>query len=432
MAPAGQGTDRYHALDALRGAAMFLGVGLHAALPYSRLPVPFWPVRDLSQTNAFDFLLIAVHAFRMQVFFLLAGFFGGLLYTRYGLKRTAGHRLRRVALPLALALVTVQPAVQAVSMYAVSTRTWPGGPTVFGRPAPLSDSPATAVLDHFTGGEFLGYIVPAHLWFLWFLLLCFGLMLPLAWLADRVRAKSIGRRWDVMARRLFRSRLRWPVLAGVTWPFMLLMAAPAGPDTPLDWVPPAHLLGYYFLFFLAGWTLYRHRDLLSRFASGWPLGLAVGQLLVLPAGLALLDFSVSPHHVGLTDGTPFRVAAAGAISLYTWLTVGGLVGLFLAGLSRERAWVRWLADSSYWCYLASVPPIVLFQHLAFGWPAGPWAKFAAVTAATVAVLLVTYRFGVRYTWVGVLLNGVRAKPVRVAEAEPAILPLPAPVARRAA
>ena len=37
--------DRYHALDALRGFAMLLGVLLHAALPYTAMRVPFWPVQ---------------------------------------------------------------------------------------------------------------------------------------------------------------------------------------------------------------------------------------------------------------------------------------------------------------------------------------------------------------------------------------------------
>ena len=68
--------DRYHALDALRGFAMLLGVLLHAAVPYATIPVPFWPVQDSRGTRALDLFLFAVHDFRMQVFFLLAGFFG--------------------------------------------------------------------------------------------------------------------------------------------------------------------------------------------------------------------------------------------------------------------------------------------------------------------------------------------------------------------
>ena len=39
--------DRYHALDALRGFAMLLGILIHAGIPYAAtIKVPFWPVHD--------------------------------------------------------------------------------------------------------------------------------------------------------------------------------------------------------------------------------------------------------------------------------------------------------------------------------------------------------------------------------------------------
>ena len=58
-------------------------------------------------------------------------------------------------------------------------------------------------------------MIPAHLWFLWYLLLCFAVMLPLAWLADWLREYPLGRRWDMAARWLFRSRTRWLLARGV-------------------------------------------------------------------------------------------------------------------------------------------------------------------------------------------------------------------------
>src|SRR5438128_709374 len=101
---------------------MFLGVLLHAALPYTSHPVPFWPVQDSHRFELFDLLLVAIHDFRMQLFFLLAGLFGCLLYTRYGAIGTARHRLKRVALPLILAFLTIQPLLQVVSVYAASAQ----------------------------------------------------------------------------------------------------------------------------------------------------------------------------------------------------------------------------------------------------------------------------------------------------------------------
>ena len=45
-------------------------------------------------------------------------------------------------------------------------------------------------------------MIPAHLWFLYFLLLCLALMLPLAWLGDRLRTRTLGEAWDAAFRQL--------------------------------------------------------------------------------------------------------------------------------------------------------------------------------------------------------------------------------------
>src|SRR5438309_10532055 len=99
--------DRYHALDTLRAFAMFLGIALHAGLSFTTTRVPFWPVYDNDTFILADVFLIAVHDFRMQLFFLLAGFFGCLLYQRYGLLGMLRHRVCRVLVPLALGVAFI-------------------------------------------------------------------------------------------------------------------------------------------------------------------------------------------------------------------------------------------------------------------------------------------------------------------------------------
>ncbi len=104
---------RRYDLDALRAFAMLLGVGLHAALAF--FPAPWWVQDSTSSFNGpYDEFLWAVHGFRMPVFFLMSGFFTALLWRRRGLRSLLGHRLRRVALPLAIGLVTLIPVVDWV------------------------------------------------------------------------------------------------------------------------------------------------------------------------------------------------------------------------------------------------------------------------------------------------------------------------------
>ena len=51
--------------------------------------------------------------------------------------------------------------------------------------------------------------------------------------------------------------------------------------------------------------------------------------------------------------------------------------------------------------------IVAFQLLLLAVPLPPLAKIALVLAATIAVLLAAYRYGVRPTFIGAVLNGRR-------------------------
>lgn len=59
------GHARRHDLDALRGVAMLLGIALHAACAYSRMP---WPVIDVSSSLAYTLFTVAVHGFWMPLF----------------------------------------------------------------------------------------------------------------------------------------------------------------------------------------------------------------------------------------------------------------------------------------------------------------------------------------------------------------------------
>jgi peptidoglycan/LPS O-acetylase OafA/YrhL len=83
--------SRYHALDALRAAMMFLGIYLHAVVAYS--PSGGWPYKPAQLTTTLDWSVGLIHVFRMPVFYVMAGFFAALLLQRYGLRRAADNRL---------------------------------------------------------------------------------------------------------------------------------------------------------------------------------------------------------------------------------------------------------------------------------------------------------------------------------------------------
>src|SRR5262249_8802800 len=77
---------RYHAFDALRGLAMFLVVGLHAALAYVQQDIPrvLWCVRDRPTLPIFDWFCWWCMGVSNPLFFAIAGFFAAGLYTSRG------------------------------------------------------------------------------------------------------------------------------------------------------------------------------------------------------------------------------------------------------------------------------------------------------------------------------------------------------------
>ena len=109
---------RRYDLDALRATAMLLGIALHAGLSFTPFP---WAVQDERQSGFFWFLFAAIHGFRMPVFFVLSGFFTAMLWRGRGLKPVLSHRFRRVLLPFLLGLVTIVPAVNWISGWAIAS-----------------------------------------------------------------------------------------------------------------------------------------------------------------------------------------------------------------------------------------------------------------------------------------------------------------------
>ena len=98
-------TGRRHDLDALRAVAMLLGIALHGSLAYTT--VGFWGVRDDHTHFGFDILNSTIHGFRMQLFFVISGFFTAMLWRKRGLVAVLRQRALRILLPLVIFIVPI-------------------------------------------------------------------------------------------------------------------------------------------------------------------------------------------------------------------------------------------------------------------------------------------------------------------------------------
>ncbi len=97
--------------------------------------------------------------------------------------------------------------------------------------------------------------------------------------------------------------------------------------------------------------------------------------------------------------------------LATWLMTFAMLGLFRQFVAHPSPSIRYLADSSYWLYLIHLPlQFELSIYLGL-WEANGILKFVIYNVLTFAILLPTYHYLVRPTWIGYMLNG-RLYPLR--------------------
>ena len=181
-----------------------------------------------------------------------------------------------------------------------------------------------------------------------------------------------------------------------------------GPDESTGLIPTPHVLAYYAIFFGFRRTTYTEApERLTGWAVAGRIQLPLA-LMVLPIALALaLHFPWGRELAG-DEGTRRLLASLGEV-LYTWLMVFGLIGLSEKVLNRERPRVRYASDSSYWLYLVHLPLIIIGQAMLRNANLPAAFKITLLVVIVTAILLISYQFLVRYTWIGRLLNGPRAR-----------------------
>ena len=366
---------RYHALDALRAAMMFLGIYLHAVAAYT--PEAGWTWKQEELTRSLLWSISVIHVFRMPMFYAMAGFFTALLLARYGLRRAAWNRFMRIAVPFVVGWMIVWPLTMFLA-----------GLGYFG---------LDRTLLGFASGRVFAYAHPMHLWFLEYLIVLYLLaavaivVVPLL-LSEAVRKAAL---------QAFRAIMLSPwaplALAVPSFGAQLLMPNPWIEDPP-GFIPVFRIVAVYAIPFAFGWLLFLQSDLLETIARrAW-----------LHAGLAVAASVAYRLSYGLPfDGAVLFYVIRGVHAVAEWVLIFGVAGLFLRYLGGYSAYGRYLCDSSYFLYIAHAPLILVFQLLLRDVALPPLAKIFIVLAGTIAVLLPVYRFAVRPTFIGAVLNGRR-------------------------
>ena len=381
---------RLHALDAVRAAALLLGIVLHATLsfiPGVELTPKLWPIADTQQSPVMSLVMYVIHVFRMPVFFLVAGFFAQQLLARQGVAGFVRNRAKRILAPLVVGWVLCFVAIIAVVIWAVTRQH--GGVLPDPLPPFMRESKPNFM----------------HLWFLYVLLWLYGLTLAARALWRRIDAD--GTRLDRLLQRVLAAPadsllLAVPIALALflTPDFIVILGVPT-PGYTL--IPPLGPLFVYAYVFAIGWALGRQRALLDVLARRWVWHLALG---VLGAFVALFSAKTHPGLVPITDLGPKAVyAIAYAIGLSA--STLAFVGLGLRFFSKASPTVRYLADASYWIYIAHLPLVMALQAAVMLLPWHWSIKYIGINVVATALLVASYHLAVRRTWVGLWLNGKR-------------------------
>ena len=460
----GETSPRYHGLDALRGIAMLLGILLHASIPYFATLVNIerlWPADD-DQSVVLLLLFDFIHAWRMPLFFLIAGFFTHLLLEQRGLRSLILNRVTRVGIPLVIFGTMTALLIPFLWIYG-----WTGEFHL-----QSFQNTTDKGLDLKSSGGII-----AHLWFLYYLLWLYLtiaiikslwsvksslLVLILFWcffLGALIYAYGIGPFEGTGIFKAFSLLLvsglaaiivtiacfttglvklalktppvhymsfitysRIPVVLALLAAVLLILrgeneAKPIWPINLLD-------LLYAGLFFFYGFGLWKKRNLIQVLTR-------TNSMILLWIFSAIAYFG---HIIfsGISDSlkstknfdqlelfhfldTSFYGFSAALLSL-------ALLGTFEIVMSGSNSkWQRWLADSSYWIYIMHLPVVAFFTfflahadrsnflltYTGLHWTAE--SKFVLSCCFTIAIGFFTYRYLVRYTLIGTLLNGKRRK-----------------------
>jgi peptidoglycan/LPS O-acetylase OafA/YrhL len=381
--------ERVYAFDGLRATMLSCVVLYHSVVSYLTVPTAIWPFKDRVTTAMADLVVRFFDVFQMQIFFILAGFFGAMLYLSCGPRAFARNRALRIALPFAVAWLTLHPVVAAGFVFARTAQA--SGSLVAGL-----DAVGAAVLD---GSLFLQNST-MHLWFLYDLLFFYAAMLVLAPLFARIPAAWRDAAMALFGSMIGRPWLRLPLLALVTFVIVRFMSGPL--FASVSFVPNGRLLIGYGLYFGFGWLLYFSRERIAGFERfAWTHVL-----------LGLTIFFMTMPLLGLMAGGPltrpaFQLASAASGATVVWLLFFGLTGLFIRHVDRPSPAIRYLVDASFWIYLVHLPFTIWLPGLLAGFALAPWIKILSVLAVTYVVALATYDLFVRSTAMGAVLSGQR-------------------------
>ncbi|EKY3197581.1 glucans biosynthesis protein MdoC [Cronobacter turicensis] len=322
-------TQREFFLDSIRAWLMLLGIPFHISLIYSTHQ---WHVNSLTPSVGLTLFNDFIHAFRMQVFFVISGYFSYMLFLRYPRKRWWKVRVERVGIPMltAIPLLTL-PQFLMLQYVKGRTETW-------------------QTLSGYDKYNTLVWELTSHLWFLLVLVVFTTLgLLMFQWIKNVPEEKSAALAERLTLGKLSALFLLFGVAFAALRRLIFIVYAPILSDGLFNFVVMQTL--FYSPFFILGALTFKHASLKNRFTTFSP-GCALG------AAAAFVAYLLNQRY-GSGDAWMYETDNVISMLMGLWM-VNVVFSLGHRLLNFKSARVTYFVNASLFIYLVHHPLTLFF------------------------------------------------------------------------
>ena len=376
---------------------MMLGLVLHSALTYNVTNHGHaWLLKDPDSTDMVtDSIAFLIHFFRMPIFFLVAGFFGAMLFYERKPIRMIKNRISRIAYPFIAFLFILWPAIIFTFGYTEAV--------FLGNINPLikASESLSSISDFLPTTTF-------HLWFLYYLLLITFISFLLALLLKK--SKKITNRITSSFNWLIQKPiLRILFFSGISFLLYIFMGT-SMVEVSVYLTPDLKTFIFHFFFYIVGWVLFKSKHLLDTIMKYDWISFILAIVIATIQGLITQSWDSETMMSQYLSSKLIMLSNA----LIIWLFTFGITGLFIRYGSKHSISMRYISDSSYWVYLIHLPLTAIIPAFVWKLPFPAIVKFIIVLSLTTFICFTSYHYFVRNTFIGKFLNG-RKYPRKITE-----------------
>ncbi|MEH5010858.1 glucans biosynthesis protein MdoC [Phytobacter diazotrophicus] len=317
--------QREYFLDSIRAWLMLLGIPFHISLIYSS---HMWHVNSAHPSWWLTLFNDAIHAFRMQVFFVISGYFSYMLYLRYPLQRWWTVRVERVGIPM-LTAIPLLTLPQFIMLQYVNGR--------------AQDWHTLSLYDKFNT---LVWELISHLWFLLVLVVLTTVSM---WLFRRIKSNAARLLDNITLGKLSLAFLAFGIIYAAFRRLVFIIYPDILRDALFNFAVMQSL--FYIPFFLLGALTFINPRLKSLFINPSP-ACFIASLIGFAAYLL-------NQHYGSGDVWMYETESVITMLLGLWM-VNVVFSLGYRMLNFQSARVSYFVNASLFIYLVHHPLTLLF------------------------------------------------------------------------